>query len=60
MSGGELVQFEADVRLLGGEILTQEYYDLTPRLKRLCDGCDFVALCKRHEDFAEEFAALRP
>jgi putative RecB family exonuclease len=60
MSSEELARFEADVRLLGGEIMTQEYYDLTPRLKRLCEGCDFIALCKRHEDFAEAFEAAQP
>lgn len=57
LAGEDLRQFEADVRLLGGEILTQEYYDLTPRLKRLCNGCDFVSLCKRHEEFGESWAA---
>ncbi|MFI5385261.1 MAG: RecB family exonuclease [Fimbriimonadales bacterium] len=57
MTMEELDQFEKDVRLLGGEILTQEYYDLTPRVKRLCDGCDFLPLCRRHEEFAEELGA---
>jgi putative RecB family exonuclease len=57
MSAADLEQFEADVRLLGGEILTQEYYDLTPRLKRLCHGCDFVPLCRRHPEYAEELGA---
>jgi putative RecB family exonuclease len=57
LTSAELDQFEKDVTLLGGEILTQEYYDLEPRLKRLCQGCDFVPLCKRHEDYAEAVAA---
>lgn len=58
MSASELDQFEKDVKLLGDEILTQEYHDLTPRLKRLCRDCDFLPLCKRQEDFAEEWDAL--
>jgi len=58
MSPLELDQFEKDVKLLGDEILTQEYYDLTPRLKRLCHDCDFLALCKRQEDFAEEWSGM--
>jgi putative RecB family exonuclease len=53
MTAEELEEFEASVKLLGGEILTQEYYDLVPRLKRLCDGCDFIALCRKHEEFGE-------
>ncbi len=53
----ELDEFRADITKLGGEILTQEWYDLTPRLKRLCERCDFLALCKTHEDFAEAIAA---
>lgn len=59
LSQEELDQFERDVRLLGGEILTQEYFDLTPTLKRLCQGCDFVPLCMRHEEFAEAAEAAR-
>lgn len=58
MSADELLQFEADIRLLGGEIITQEYYDLTPRLKTMCHGCDFLPLCRKHPDFAEEFEAV--
>lgn len=57
MTPQELDQFEADVRLLGGEIITQEYYDLTPRLKRMCQFCDFLPLCRKHPEFAEEFEA---
>ncbi len=58
LSREELEQLDVDVRRLGGEILTQEYYDLTPRPKRLCEGCDFVPLCRQHEEFAEQLACL--
>ncbi|HWA82932.1 MAG TPA: PD-(D/E)XK nuclease family protein [Fimbriimonadaceae bacterium] len=53
MTAEHLDQFEADVRLLGGEILTQEYYDLIPRPKRLCEGCDFLPLCRKNPDYAD-------
>lgn len=58
LSHEHLDQLEKDVRLLGEEILTQEYHDLTPRLKRLCDGCDFFPLCRRNEEFGDELGAL--
>jgi RecB family exonuclease len=59
MSDQEIERFRRDITLLGDEIITQEYFDLTPRLKRLCVGCDFVPLCRRQPDFAEEWEAAQ-
>lgn len=58
LSQEELDSFREDVRTLGGRILDEsdESYDWTPRLKRLCQSCDFLPLCRRHPDFAEELA----
>lgn len=47
----ELEEFEKDLVKLGQEILTQEYYDLTPVRKPLCEHCDFVPLCSKHPDY---------
>ncbi|HTQ10211.1 MAG TPA: PD-(D/E)XK nuclease family protein [Fimbriimonadaceae bacterium] len=54
MTASELDQFAKDVRLLGDEIVStehQEYAEFTPRAKPLCQGCDFVPLCRLHEDY---------
>ncbi|HWD40871.1 MAG TPA: PD-(D/E)XK nuclease family protein [Fimbriimonas sp.] len=59
LSDAELDELEADILKLGAIILDEEFYELTPKLKPLCHGCDYLPLCKRHEDFAESLAALQ-
>lgn len=46
-----LALLEADLEKLGNEIVTQEFFELTPRPKALCGGCDFLKLCQKHPDF---------
>lgn len=55
MDPEERERFAEDIRSLGGLILAEmeEHYDLVPRPKRLCATCDYLALCRRHEEFAE-------
>ena len=53
MTDGEMDEFTRDLTLLGSEILTADYYDLIPKAKGLCTHCDFLPLCRRHEDFGE-------
>jgi putative RecB family exonuclease len=53
MPEDEVQQFEKDIQLLGDEILSEEFYDLTPVHKPLCRNCDFIPLCRKHEDFSE-------
>jgi putative RecB family exonuclease len=53
MTEEELNDFERDVQVLGSVILTEDWHDLIPRQKPICSGCDFVPLCKRHEEYDE-------
>lgn len=53
MPADEMNQFQEDIQLLGDEILSEEFFDLTPVLKPLCRHCDFVPLCRKHPDFEE-------
>ncbi|MBS1717841.1 MAG: PD-(D/E)XK nuclease family protein [Armatimonadetes bacterium] len=54
LSAEQLAELEADIQLLGGEIVTQEFFELEPRPKALCASCDFLRLCQKHPDFREE------
>jgi len=49
----DLDQFEKDLQLLGDEILSEEFFDLTPVAKPLCRHCDFLPLCRKHPDYVE-------
>ena len=53
MPAEEMAQFEKDIQLLGDEILSEEFFDLTPTHKPLCRHCDFVPLCRKHPDYSE-------
>ena len=59
LSPEDLKEFEADVYKLGCEMVTspEELFERTPVLKNMCADCDFLALCKKHPEFAEELAA---
>jgi putative RecB family exonuclease len=58
LSDEELASFRRDVHTLGCEIVTNEYHDFVPRLMALCRSCDFLPLCRRHEEFADALAAV--
>jgi putative RecB family exonuclease len=51
MSDEELAEFEFSVRELGVRILNHEWSEMGPIRKGLCEGCDFISLCKRHPEF---------
>ncbi|MBL1150892.1 MAG: PD-(D/E)XK nuclease family protein [Armatimonadetes bacterium] len=53
-----LEQFERDIVAVGTEILNRDYESLLPTAKDICLECDFLQLCMRHEDFAEEVEAI--
>ncbi|MBS1705515.1 MAG: PD-(D/E)XK nuclease family protein [Armatimonadetes bacterium] len=42
-----LDEFEQDIRVLGQEILNRNWEDHVAVAKSLCNGCDFLALCRR-------------
>lgn len=50
----EMQNFESDLQVLGDQILSEEYFEITPVRRPLCLRCDFVPLCRRHPDYAEE------
>lgn len=53
LNNEELALFREDLLRLGIEILERDYENLIPVPKRLCATCDFLPLCRRHEDFDE-------
>ncbi|MBA3725121.1 MAG: PD-(D/E)XK nuclease family protein [Armatimonadetes bacterium] len=55
----QLDQFAEDVKAIGIEILDREYHEIDPLPKALCNFCDFLPLCERHEEFRESFHQLR-
>lgn len=61
MGPDELRAFEDDIRFIGEQILAHDYENLTPIYKSLCSSCDFLTLCRKHQDFEEPqtFASTR-
>jgi putative RecB family exonuclease len=57
MAEGELVAFESDLLHLGREILDRDYFEAVPAPKPLCARCDFLPLCRKHEEFAVELGS---
>ncbi len=54
LSENDLAEFRTDILNLGQQILTDEFHDFTPLFKhRMCPNCDFLPLCRRHEEFEE-------
>jgi hypothetical protein len=53
MSDVELTEYERDIERLGDEILVEEWFDLAPVYKALCERCDFIPLCRKHPEFGE-------
>lgn len=47
LSAAELDEFERDIVQIGQTILSASIDDYSPRPKPLCEGCDFLALCKK-------------
>ena len=53
-----LEEFQNDLLFIGNEIVNREFHEITPRVKNLCRNCDFLPLCQRNEEFAEDYSAL--
>jgi len=51
LSAQDLEVFEADIKQIGQTILSASVDDYSPRPKPLCEGCDFLALCKKDPRF---------
>ena len=52
MTDAELASFEADIRLLGEQMLATTIEDHSPSVKPLCEDCDFLTLCKKDPRYA--------
>lgn len=48
----DMKSFEDDLQLLGDQILSEEYFEITPVRRPLCERCDFIPLCRRHPEFS--------
>ncbi len=46
-----LATFESDLLHIGKEILNRDFENMVPKVKDLCEGCDFLPLCSKHPDF---------
>lgn len=53
LSDDALFEFEQDLVYVGEEIVGREFEEVVPVRKRLCDGCDFRPLCRKHPDFED-------
>lgn len=51
MSDQELEDFERDLLVVCHWILEADWHEFVPRRKPLCESCDFVPLCRRHEEY---------
>lgn len=47
LTSDELAEFERDIVRIGETILSSSIDDYAPSPKPLCEGCDFLALCKK-------------
>lgn len=55
MSAEEISEFQFALGELGRQILSHDFYELVPLYKRLCGGCDFLTLCRKHHEFEEDY-----
>jgi RecB family exonuclease len=51
LTDDEAAEFASDIHTLGVRILNEEFHELVPRAKELCSRCDFLPLCRKHEEF---------
>lgn len=55
LSDEEAAELASDIQRLGARILSDEFHDFVPSHKELCRNCDFLPLCRRHEEFEETY-----
>ena len=62
LSDEEAADFHSAIQSLGLEILHRDYESMAPIYRDLCPSCDFLRLCRTHEDWEEpeEAATLEP
>ena len=55
LTDDEMADFAFQIELLGNEIIGTDFDLRRPSPKPLCERCDFLSLCKKEPDFAENF-----
>lgn len=60
VSEAELAEFRTALDQLASDILNQEFEELVPRPKAICQDCDFLRLCRKHPHFDEAFSGVEP
>lgn len=53
-----LAEFNKGLLFIGERMLNREYDEIEPKVKRICENCDFLPLCRKHQEFAEEFDSM--
>jgi RecB family exonuclease len=51
LDASDLDELARDLRTLGARILSDDFHDFVPTLKPMCGNCDFIPLCRKHEEF---------
>lgn len=60
MQPDELAELRADLGLLGAEILARDWEYVLPTPKPMCVNCDFLPLCRKSQEFEEDFLRAFP
>ena len=55
LSNEELEELAGDLHSLGLRILTEEFHEIFPTHKQICSRCDFIPLCRKHEEFGTAY-----
>lgn len=58
LTPAEMAQFEADIEILGNEIIGADYNLRLPVAKPICPECDFLELCKKSTQFRQDYKEL--
>jgi len=51
LSDAELAELRQDLVFIGDQIINREWEYVVPARKPLCEGCEFVPLCRKYEDY---------
>lgn len=54
LGDAEADEFTRDLIFLGDHMIHREFEFLVPTRKALCEGCDFLPLCRKHPEFETE------
>jgi len=49
----EAAEFEFSLTDLCRQVLNRDFFEIVPAYKSICSRCDFLPLCRKHEEFSE-------